>query len=157
MCTVDLCAGIGIDVGVDTTTPMSPGQKFRHWCAVHIYWHGVSYRGSMYCSATKSAADGAAPTMKILPRRELQGVKVRIEIGPKEAQESSCILSVCTKPGEVAAKTPLKVSRALLFSKTTTAEPVGQAEVAEAALRGCCPVAAAAGVIRLAFALKRDM
>ncbi len=104
-------------------------------------------------SCRRCSADGE----RFLPRRELQGVKVRIEIGPKEAQESSCILSVCTKPGEVAAKTPLKVSPALLFSKTATAEPLGLAERAEAALRGCCPVTAAAGVIRLAYALKRDV
>lgn len=39
--------------------------------------------------------------------REMQGVKVRLEVGPKEAQDGGCILSISTKPGEVAAKTPL--------------------------------------------------
>lgn len=26
-----LLAGSGVDCGCDTTAPMSPGQKFKHW------------------------------------------------------------------------------------------------------------------------------
>lgn len=27
-------AAAGVDCGCDTTVPMSPGQKFKHWCAL---------------------------------------------------------------------------------------------------------------------------
>ena len=36
-------------------------------------------------------------------------MKVRLEVGPKEAEQGGCILAVCTTPGEVAAKTMLQV------------------------------------------------
>lgn len=71
-------SGAGIDSGVDTTVPMSPGQKFKHW--------------------------------------EMAGVKVRVEVGPKEAEQHSCILAVCSKPGEVAAKSTVQVGQELLDS-----------------------------------------
>ena len=41
--------------------------------------------------------------------REMQGVKVRLEVGPKEAQEGGCIFSVSSKPGEVATKVAMQV------------------------------------------------
>lgn len=41
--------------------------------------------------------------------REVAGVKVRIEVGPEEAEQRSCILAVCSKPGEVAAKSTVQV------------------------------------------------
>ena len=40
--------------------------------------------------------------------REQAGVKVRLELGPKEAAAGQCILAICTTPGEVAAKTTLQ-------------------------------------------------
>jgi hypothetical protein len=39
----------------------------------------------------------------------MQGVKVRLEVGPKEAQEGGCIFSVSSKPGEVATKAAMQV------------------------------------------------
>ena len=61
----------GIDCGIDTTTTLSPGQKFRHW--------------------------------------EERGVMVRVELGPQEALSGSCLLAICTTPGEVAAKSTVQV------------------------------------------------
>lgn len=93
-----ILAAIGVDAGVDSTTPMSPGQKYRYW--------------------------------------EMQGVKVRLEVGPKEAQEGGCILSISTKPGEVAAKTPLPVDHKLLDAVRTQLQlPSGDAAADAAALR----------------------
>lgn len=71
-----LLSGAGVDCGVDTTVPMAPGQKFKHW--------------------------------------EVAGVKVRVEVGPKEAEQRSCILAVCSKPGEVADKSTVQVGQELL-------------------------------------------
>ena len=39
----------------------------------------------------------------------MQGVKVRLEVGPKEAEEGGCIFSVSSKPGEVATKVAMQV------------------------------------------------
>ena len=69
---VMLLQGAGIDCGCDTTTTLSPGQKFRHW--------------------------------------EERGVMVRVELGPKEATSTTCLLAICTTAGEVAAKSTVTVS-----------------------------------------------
>ncbi|KAK9812949.1 hypothetical protein WJX72_006223 [[Myrmecia] bisecta] len=45
---------------------------------------------------------------------EEKGVKVRIELGPRDADSGECILALCTKPGEVAQKTKIKVGAPLL-------------------------------------------
>ena len=45
----------------------------------------------------------------MLHYREESGVKVRLELGPKEAAAGQCILAICTTPGEVAAKSTLQV------------------------------------------------
>lgn len=68
---VRLLQAAGIDCGCDTTTTLSPGQKFRHW--------------------------------------EERGVMVRVELGPQEAASGSCLLAICTTPGEVAAKSTVQV------------------------------------------------
>ena len=68
---VQLLHAAGIDCGIDTTTTLSPGQKFRHW--------------------------------------EERGVMVRVELGPQEAISGSCLLAICTTPGEVAAKSTVQV------------------------------------------------
>ena len=36
-------------------------------------------------------------------------MKVRLEVGPKEAEEGGCIFSVSSKPGEVATKVAMQV------------------------------------------------
>ena len=66
-----LLEGAGFNAGCDTTTTLSPGQKFRHW--------------------------------------EEQGVTVRVEIGPKEASSRSCLLAICSTPGQVAARSTVHV------------------------------------------------
>lgn len=68
---VSLLQGAGIASGMDTTTTLSPGQKFRHW--------------------------------------EEQGVMVRVELGPKEATSRTCLLAICSTPGEMAAKSTVAV------------------------------------------------
>ena len=49
-------------------------------------------------------------TDEVADAREEAGVKVRVELGPKEAAAGQCILAICTStPGEVAAKTMMQV------------------------------------------------
>jgi hypothetical protein len=43
-------------------------------------------------------------------RREEKGVKVRLELGPKDADRSTCVLARAGTPGQVAQKTKVKVS-----------------------------------------------
>mmetsp|Transcript_7677 Transcript_7677/g.22724 ORF Transcript_7677/g.22724 Transcript_7677/m.22724 type:complete len:330 (-) Transcript_7677:15-1004(-) len=69
-------AAAGVDCGCDTTVPMSPGQKFKHW--------------------------------------EMQGVSVRVELGPRETERGTCILAVSSTPGQVAAKRTLEAGQELL-------------------------------------------
>jgi hypothetical protein len=45
----------------------------------------------------------------VVVAREEASVKVRVELGPKDAAAGQCILAICTTPGEVAAKTTLQV------------------------------------------------
>ena len=45
-----------------------------------------------------------------VPCREEKHVKIRIELGPKEAAAGQCVLAKCKKPGAVAAKTTVRVS-----------------------------------------------
>ncbi len=43
--------------------------------------------------------------------REDQGVKVRVELGPRDAQARKACLALCRKPGEVADKSFLQVGK----------------------------------------------
>ena len=123
----DLLTGSGITAGCDTTLEMSPGQKFKHWCQRLRRASGLAmcriHRTLSPCgneSRTLPARQGCErmqPARHRLSRpsrsdedcREQAGVKVRLELGPKEAAAGQCILAICTTPGEVAAKTTLQV------------------------------------------------
>jgi len=50
-------------------------------------------------------------------------VKLRVELGPKDLEINSCVLAVCTKPGEVAEKKSVTFGEALLAS---TGEVLGR-------------------------------
>ncbi|KAI7841491.1 hypothetical protein COHA_004884 [Chlorella ohadii] len=58
----ELLRGLGVKCDTDTTTELTPGQKFRHW--------------------------------------EEKGIMLRVELGPKEAAEGTCILARCRKAGK---------------------------------------------------------
>mmetsp|Transcript_10742 Transcript_10742/g.27248 ORF Transcript_10742/g.27248 Transcript_10742/m.27248 type:complete len:285 (+) Transcript_10742:158-1012(+) len=50
---------------------------------------------------------------------EERGVKLRVELGPKDLEANSCVLAVCTKPGEVAQKSSVGFWEELLAAVGT--------------------------------------
>lgn len=49
-------------------------------------------------------------TNQLICHRENKGVKVRIEVGPRDASQESCVLAKSQKAGSVAQKSTYKVS-----------------------------------------------
>ncbi|PRW39064.1 plastidal glycolate glycerate translocator chloroplastic [Chlorella sorokiniana] len=84
----ELLRGLGVKCDTDTTTELTPGQKFRHW--------------------------------------EEKGIMLRVELGPKEATEGTCILARCRKAGEVAQKQTLAVGPALCEKVKQQLEEMGE-------------------------------
>ncbi len=157
---LQLLRGLGVKCDTDTTTELTPGQKFRHWCAASAA--GVSCcrccalplvtvtRSTEAMRVLGRAFAWAAPgwqeppqlaMLDLLPRslpptlilpvlflqrgggcdaaaaafhkhflrraccgccvcREEKGIMLRVELGPKEAAEGTCILARCRKAGK---------------------------------------------------------
>ena len=55
------------------------------------------------------APSNALVKLECLHHREERHVKVRVELGPKEAAAGQCVVAKCKKPGAVAAKTTVRV------------------------------------------------
>lgn len=47
--------------------------------------------------------------LEYVHHREERHVKIRVELGPKEAAAGQCVVAKCKKPGAVAAKTTVRV------------------------------------------------
>eukprot|EP00884_Botryococcus_braunii_P019290 jgi/Botrbrau1/6044/Bobra.0042s0027.1 len=95
---------------------------------VPIYWNKKAEEKALVINAAErvaqllgaaNVATGLDTTNQLTPGQkfkywEEKGVKLRVELGPRDAQAGTAVLAQCTNPGEVAQKTSLQADEALL-------------------------------------------
>lgn len=121
---LDKCAEVqqilqskSLGVLVDSTSKFTPGQRMRYWYekgCVYLKTIALACQSHDVQSCCTQIQDiSACPNADLLcdvcaiPQscREEKGVKVRIELGPKDAEQNTCIVARCqATPGTVAFK-----------------------------------------------------